>query len=253
MKKTLLAMALLCISAFAVAQTKVIAHRGFWKTEGSAQNSIRGLVKADSINAYGSEFDVWMAADGQLVINHDPSFNGHKIEETPSIKLSTLKLKNGEHLPTLREYLSKGQELKTQLILELKFHETHERETEAVEKIVKMVDDMGLNDRVEYISFSLHAIKEFVRLAPKGTPIYYLRGELSPKELKKVGCTGPDYHFNAFRKNPGWVKECHDLGMKVNTWTVNKKEDMEYLLDLNVDFITTDEPTLLQEILANRK
>ena len=29
--------------------TQVIAHRGFWKTDGSAQNSIAALVKADSI------------------------------------------------------------------------------------------------------------------------------------------------------------------------------------------------------------
>ena len=28
------------------AQTQVIAHRGFWKAEGSAQNSIAGLKKA---------------------------------------------------------------------------------------------------------------------------------------------------------------------------------------------------------------
>ena len=30
--------------------TQVIAHRGFWKTDGSAQNSIAALVKADSIH-----------------------------------------------------------------------------------------------------------------------------------------------------------------------------------------------------------
>lgn len=27
------------------AKPKVVAHRGYWKTEGSAQNSIRALVK----------------------------------------------------------------------------------------------------------------------------------------------------------------------------------------------------------------
>lgn len=32
----------------AQAQTQVIAHRGFWKTEGSAQNSITGLQKRRS-------------------------------------------------------------------------------------------------------------------------------------------------------------------------------------------------------------
>ena len=60
-----------CIQA---QSTQVIAHRGFWKTNGSAQNSIAALVKADSIGCYGSEFDVWLTTDNQLVVNHDATF-----------------------------------------------------------------------------------------------------------------------------------------------------------------------------------
>ena len=56
--------------------TQVIAHRGFWKTDGSAQNSIAALVKADSINCYGSEFDVWLTADNQLVDTYPTSLAG---------------------------------------------------------------------------------------------------------------------------------------------------------------------------------
>ena len=48
-KKLLFASALLFSAYNASAQTQVIAHRGFWKTEGSAQNSIAALLKADSI------------------------------------------------------------------------------------------------------------------------------------------------------------------------------------------------------------
>lgn len=43
--------------------TQIIAHRGFWKTNGSAQNSIAALMKADSVGCYGSEFDVWLTDD----------------------------------------------------------------------------------------------------------------------------------------------------------------------------------------------
>ena len=32
---------------------KVIAHRGYWKTPSSAQNSLRALELADSIGVYG--------------------------------------------------------------------------------------------------------------------------------------------------------------------------------------------------------
>ena len=44
-------------------------------------------------------------------------------------------------------------------------------------------------------------------------------------------------------------KEAHELGLKVNTWTVNQPEDIQKMIDLKVDFITTDEPLLVNEII----
>ncbi len=237
------------MAALLPAQTRVIAHRGFWDTDGSAQNSIAALEKADSIGCYGSEFDVWIAADNELVVNHDAHYKNQEIMNTPSTDLITLELKNGEKMPTLREYLLRGKELKTQLILELKPHKNDERETLAVRKIVEMVKELGLQSRVEYISFSKHAVKELILVAPQGTPVYYLDGDLSPVQLKEMGCSGPDYHLNVFKRNPEWIQQCHDLGMKVNCWTVNKEKDMEWLIERKVDFITTDKPTLLQNTL----
>lgn len=248
-KTLFLGSVLLLTSYGATAQTQVIAHRGYWKTSGSAQNSITALLKADSIHCYGSEFDVWLAADGQLVVNHDPVFQTQSMEASPSTLLTTLKLDNGERLPTLAKYLRTAKTLHTRLILELKAHSTPERETEAIEEIVDLVKQFGLEKRMEYITFSLHATKEFIRLAPAGTPVFNLDGKLAPKELKEMGCAGPDYHLSVFRKHPEWIKECHDLGLKVNAWTVNDSKDMKWLIDNNVDFITTNEPVILQGIL----
>ena len=77
------------------AQTQVIAHRGFWKTEGSAQNSITALEKAAEAKLYGSEFDVLMTVDGKMVVNHDNTIEGMIIPETPYKQLKKLKIKNG--------------------------------------------------------------------------------------------------------------------------------------------------------------
>ncbi len=250
-KKIILTVVLLstAFSAMQAQGTQIIAHRGFWKTEGSAQNSIAALVKADSIHCYGSEFDVWLTADNQLVVNHDATFKGVDIQKSSVQACTALQLDNHEQLPTLYQYLDKGKELKTRLILELKPHKTPEQETRAVEYIIEAVRERGLEERIEYITFSKHATKEFIRLAPQHTPVYYLEGDISPKELKEWGCTGPDYHFSVFRKHPEWIKECHDLGMKVNVWTVNDAKDMKWLISQGVDFITTNEPLLLEEIL----
>ena len=47
-----------------------------------------------------------------------------------------------------------------------------------------MIKNKGLEDRTEYITFSKHATKEFIRSGTQGTPVYYLEGDLTPKELK---------------------------------------------------------------------
>jgi glycerophosphoryl diester phosphodiesterase len=55
------------------------------------------------------------------------------------------------------------------------------------------------------------------------------------------------------KKNPHWVKEAHDLGLKVNVWTVNTSDGIREMLDLKVDFITTDEPLLAGELINKQK
>ena len=231
------------------AQTQVIAHRGFWKTEGSAQNSITALEKAADAKLYGSEFDVLMTADGKIVVNHDNTIEGMAIPETPYKKLKNLKIKNGEKLPTLKNYLKKGKKLNIQLILEAKPLPTKEMEDQAIAMIVKMVKKMGLEKQVEYISFSLNMCEQLAKLTPE-SEIAYLEGDIAPAELKKKGINGIDYHVNVIlNKHPEWVKEAHDLGMKVNVWTVNNESDMKKLIDMKVDYITTDQPLELQKLL----
>lgn len=250
MKRTLIStFALVACFIGIQAQTQVIAHRGFWKTEGSAQNSIMALEKAAEAQLYGSEFDVLMTADGKVVVNHDSSIEGMVIAETPYKKLKNIRIKNGEKLPTLKNYLKKGKKLDIQLILEAKPLPTKEMEDEAIAKMVKMVKKMGLEKQVEYISFSLNMCEQLAKLTPK-SEIAYLEGNIAPSELKKKGINGIDYHLNVIlNKHPEWVEEAHRLGMKVNVWTVNNESDMKKLIDMKVDYITTDQPLELKNLL----
>lgn len=237
------------VAMVSMAQTQVIAHRGYWKTDGSAQNSLRAFAKADSIDCYGSEFDVWMTADGILVVNHDAVVNGMVVENAESKDVLASCLPNGEKLPSLEQYLQMAKSLNTRLIFELKPHKNRLLEAKAVIDGIMMIDRMGLNDRVEYITFSANALEEFIKYAPKGTPIYYLNGEKTPQELHRMGAAGMDYNLSILKKHPEWIKECHDLGMKVNVWTVNKEEDMKWCIEQGIDFITTNEPEILQNML----
>jgi len=234
---------------------QVVAHRGYWKAEGSAQNSIASILNAGRIGAYGSEFDVNLTSDGFLVVNHDFTYHGLTIYETPlaDLRCDTLRLANGEIIPTLDEYLEASKEYpKMKLVFELKSKGDPDYEAVALPACVEAITKLGVADRVEFISFSLSACKEFARLMPKNV-VEYLGGEIAPAELHKMGISGIDYEYPVFYEHPEWIEEAHKLGMVVNTWTVNKEEDMRKLLELGVDQITTNEPELAQRLIAEIK
>ena len=240
--KIVMTFMLCAVTLVGVAQTKVIAHRGYWKCEGSAQNSIASLKKAAEAKVYGSELDVQMTKDGEIVVNHDEDIQGICIIDTPFAGLKDLKLDNGEKLPTLDDYLAAGKELPdTRLIVEIKPHKTKETEDKAVEIIVDKVKKMQMEKQVEYISFSMNICEQLVRLAP-GAEIAYLKSDVAPKELKEKGITGIDYYVKVLEGKPEWIEEAHRLGMKVNVWTVNDMEMVRKMIDLGVDYITTDYP-----------
>lgn len=232
--------------------TKVVAHRGYWDTPGNAQNSITALENAQKIPVYGSEFDVNMTADGVMVVSHGP-----KLESIPDVQKATYKevkkvrLKNGEKVPTLKQYLKQGKKGNIKLIFELKVHPAGERENEAVRKSVEMVRKMKLEGQVEFISFSLEACRQLAMMMPE-CMVQYLNGKIPPAELKEMGIMGLDYHYSNFQQNPQWVKQAHDLGMIVNVWTVNKEDLMRQMIGLGVDFITTDAPETALELINNK-
>lgn len=249
-KLVLISIALLC-TLFAAAQPKVVAHRGYWDCEGSAQNSIKALEMAAQIGAYGSEFDVNITSDGVLVVNHDATINGIRIEDNPYAAIKDIKLKNGETLPTLAQYLEAALRLPgIQLIFEIKTHQLPENEDRCVDASVAMIKNMGLQDRTEWISFSMRVCERLHKLLPQAK-VAYLNGTESPLQVKERGLTGVDYNQSIFTSaHPEWLDEAHANGVETNVWTVDKEELLrQFAKDKRIDIITTNKPVLLQQII----
>lgn len=241
------------------AQTQVIAHRGFHAQEGSDKNTISSLLNAQKLGVYGSECDISMSADDSLMVVHGSRHPDrripapHRVHVTKDVykDIRAISCKGGNIVPTLREYLEQTKKYPgTKLVIEIKNHkeDTPERQKFFTKKIVEMVAEFGLEKQVDYIAFSRIVCDELVKLAPNNE-IAYLNGELTPAECKQLGYTGIDYSVKVLRAHPEWIKQAHDLGMKVNVWTVNKPEDMQYFIDLGVDFITTDDPLQTIELI----
>lgn len=249
MKKILSLSIILMSLVMATAQNpQVIAHRGYWKAANGAQNSIEAFNKADSLGVYGSEFDVWLTKDNQLVVNHDRVFQGVDMRTAPSDSILALTLANGEQLPTLETFLDNAQYRKnTRLVLEVKPLDDLTREEQAAIKIVNLLKKYKVYDRTDIISFSINACLAFKKLCGDDLPIYYLDGDLPPRKIKILGLAGIDYHGSVLDAHPEWIQKAHELGLKVNVWTVDKPEAIKKYTEMGVDYITTNNPWRRQE------
>ena len=136
------------------------------------------------------------------------------------------------------------------LVFELKKHSGKRVETKAVKASIEKLKEYGLfsPDRVMFISFSKHICKEFARMAP-GFTVQYLDADANPDELAKYGINGIDIRHKVLRSHPSLYKKAREHGMSINTWTVNKAEDIRNMIELGVDQITSDYPLLVRQIL----
>ena len=246
----------LCVTLSMWAQApKVIAHRGYWRAEGSTQNSVSSLTHAAELGCWGAEFDVWYTADNQLVLFHDSKFNGTEVEKLNAADIVGQPLKNGEPVPTLDEYLTEAlKHPDIRLILEYKtYRNSKERQWEGAEAIVRKVAEYGLQERTDYIAFSLEACRALAHHAPEAA-VYYLNGELSPSRLKEEGFAGADYNKAILLSlNKGFTEEAHELGLEVNVWTVNKESEMAKAAELGIDFLTTDYPEVAMKLYGPKQ
>lgn len=234
-------------------KNEVIAHRGAWKAKGLPENSIAALNEAVRIGCFGSEFDVHMTADGVLVVNHDADFLGLPIEKSNYKELLSKQLSNGEYIPTLEQYLKAGMKQKTtKLILEIKPSKAGaEHDKVLATSVVTMVEKLKARAWVDYISFSYAILKKIKELDPVAN-VSYLAGDATLEKLKEDGFFGADYQYNVYKKGE-WFARAKALGLTINAWTVNTAPEMKWLLDNKVEFITTNEPELLFEIIKSGK
>lgn len=236
---------------FSKENNPVIAHRGAFKKLNLPENSIAALKQAIKLGCTGSEFDVHATSDSVLVVNHDPDFFNLVIEKTPYAELAQHKQSNGETIPKLRDFLMQGlrNNKGTMLVCEIKPSIiSKERGQYTAEKVLEMVRELKAEKRVVYISFDYDILLRILALNPKANT-QYLTGDKSPVVLKKAGIDGADYHISVFREHPEWIQQAKDQNIKLNAWTVNDVKDMHWLLQNNFDYITTNEPERLLELL----
>lgn len=237
-----------------VKKPKIIAHRGAWKKNDLPENSIASLRAAAEQKLWGTEFDVHLTIDNQLVINHDDEFKGIHIPTSTYEELSIVTQSNGEAVSTLSAFLEEGKKYNDlNLVLEVKTNPGGLARTMAsMHRIFEMVGKYNLRERVQYLAFSFEVCLELRKLNPQAI-IQYLNGDKPPKEIEQARLSGINYEQPVYKSSPHLITEAKNRGLITNVWTVDTEEDMRYFINAGVDFITTDEPELLSSLLTRKK
>ena len=226
--------------------------------------------KAIMLGADGFETDVHLSKDGVPVICHNSTINATSDGKGKISSLTLEQLKKFDfgsyfsrefkdtQLPTLEDFLSfaEGKGLKV-LNIELKPEHNKKRRTELVHKTLDGVKEHKLEDILLISSFSPKILKLCKEYSPECKTAYlypysifmFWQIFIPPyKLMQKLGCDAAHPHYLCIRGS--FVEKCHELGMRVNCWTVDEIQKMTDLIKANVDGIITNTPDRLLNLFA---
>lgn len=228
--------------------TLFVAHRGVCGLE--AENTAASFVAAGNRSFFAIETDVHVTKDGQYILIHDNetgrvSKENYIVEETAYETLRNIQLldpiscvhRKDLRMPSLDEYLSICQKYEKYSVLEFKsaIQEEH---------ILKIVDRVKAFHRMEktiFISFHLENLVTLRKAYPK-QPAQYLVGKVD--DWDRLYQTLKKYRFGLDAEHTQLTKEridaVHAMHLPVNAWTVDDLDRAQELIDLGIDYITTD-------------
>lgn len=226
---------------------KVIGHRG---AAGLAlENTIESIKAAKLAGVDAIEFDVRLTSDGHFVLCHDDTLgrvskHDRHIKEVAAEHIETIKLHNGEKLPTLTEALDAVGE--TTAIIEAKGAGW----AKPLAKFLESYSDRA----IIVISFNHDELSTFAKQIPK-VPVYAVE-RTSPFEIIQIAkqnhLTGIDMNFWLLNPLTYWI--ARRKNMEIIVYTVNFRFIAWFLSILFPRIsITTDHPQLMQFVRERPK
>lgn len=242
-------------SASAIARpARVIAHRG---ASGYApENTMAAFRTAYDMGADMVELDVYVSADGALVVMHDDTVDRTtdgtgRIEDMTLAQIQKLDAGvkfdakfTGERVPTLDEVLSWAAD-KIEVNIEIKG-------AGCEPGIVELVRKYNMADKVIVSSFHHEYLAKIRELAPE-IPIGALIDDVENLDAIIAVCHPDALHPRYMKLNKKQVKQAHELGLKVNVYTVNDAVTMRMMLQMGADGVITNYPDVLAGIVDKKK
>lgn len=237
------------------------AHRG--GALEAEENTLPAFARAVALGYSHVELDVHATEDGAVVVHHDSTLarmtgDPRAIASLDLAGLQRVRTHGGAAIPQLAEILDAFPDLC--IAIEIKA-------PAAVGPLARVIADHDALDRVCVGSFDPSTISAARALLGPGlcwSPAHAGIARLWLAGWCLAGWAGtraPD-RFHAALVPPAFhgvpvvtarfVRAAHARGVQVHVWTVDRAAEMTRLLDLGVDGIMTDRPTLLRDVLRAR-
>lgn len=230
-----------------IGYARLIAHRGLNYI--APENTLVACEWAGIHGFWGSEFDVQTTSDGKWVVMHDSTVDrttngtgavsGMTFEQLRSLTIDTgnnISFYPNLKVPSLAENLAMCKKVGVVPVIEIK---SSTYTSAQYESFIQELRDSGLESKCIVITTSQPIITE-IRKRSKAIPIQLL-SDITQQNidfLKTIGNAGFDCQYiNLSKEN---VSLAHANGFLVNCWTVNNQNHVNDLIELGVDFISSD-------------
>ena len=227
---------------------KVFAHRGY--SAKYPENTMLAFQKAYEAGCRGIELDVQRTLDGVLVILHDESIKRtcshtglvkeYTYEQLCDFDFSYKFPQFGfQKIPTLQEYVEWAKDL--DLITNMELKTSIVRYEGIEEEVFQMLCAYDMVSKVIISSFNHESIVKMKSLCPTIECAFLTDCVLlnAGAYCARYGIEG--YHPRFQTLSVEAMKELKEHDIVVRPWTVNKKVDKAWVLDLGVDALISNE------------
>jgi glycerophosphoryl diester phosphodiesterase len=234
---------------------EIVAHRG--ASYDAPENTVAAFRLAWEQGADGSECDLYLTKDGQIIAFHDKTTKRTAGVDLPVAQTDFAELRKldvgsfkdarfrNERPPTVEELLATAPPGK-KVYLEVKCG------PEIVPALLRELDRLGRPvAETPVISFGAEVIAEYKRLAPK-RPAYFLHdpSKIAASALlalvRQMRADGVDLRACP-ELDETYARTVREAGLRLDVWTVNDVAVARRLVGLGVRGITTDRPAFLRE------
>lgn len=234
----------------------VIAHRG--ASSIAPENTIPAFKKACELSSDGFECDVHLSKDGELVVIHDSTLdrttNGSgKVCDYTLIQLKKLdagikfsEKYKGTTIPTLEETIEFA--VLNNLLIEIELKDQYK---DIEEKTISLINKYKYSKNTIVTSFNkkyLRNIKKIDKNIQTELDSYYpILPLFYYKKILKVDVICPSFYYLK-QKSKAYIKLIKFWKLKLNTFTLDTKEEMLEAINLGVDGILTNKPDVLIQL-----